>query len=54
MRGINKQLEKTLSYGTEKIQMLTEQIEEMTALRDELVDYHNDFKERLHKLEGKE
>ncbi|KHF41898.1 MerR family transcriptional regulator [Halalkalibacter okhensis] len=49
-----KQLERTIAYGENKIRMLTEQIEEMTALRDELVEYQNDFRQRLHKMEGNE
>ena len=46
-----KQLEKTLQYGERKIKELTEQIEEMTALRDELEQYQANFKERLQGIE---
>lgn len=45
-----KQLERTIEYGMEKIKQVEEQIEELMALRDELLSFKEDFEARLREL----
>lgn len=43
------QLESAVAYGEKRLQELDEKIQELTLLRAELLDYHQQFKELLKK-----
>ncbi|MCG3083132.1 MerR family DNA-binding transcriptional regulator [Anoxybacillus sp. LAT_35] len=47
-----KQLEKTIAYGEQKLKEVTERIEDLMQLKQEMESILADFRERLQKLEG--
>ncbi|SFA42611.1 DNA-binding transcriptional regulator, MerR family [Anoxybacillus pushchinoensis] len=47
-----KQLEKTIAYGEQKLKEVTERIEDLMQLKQEMESILSDFRERLQKLEG--
>ncbi|MDQ7095596.1 MerR family DNA-binding protein [Desulfosporosinus sp. PR] len=48
------QLERAIAYGEKRLQELDEKILELTLLKEELLDYHHQFKELLKRRnEGK-
>lgn len=47
------QLESAVAYGEKRLQELDEKIQELTLLRAELLDYHQQFKELLKKRDSK-
>ncbi|GGJ77876.1 DNA-binding transcriptional MerR regulator [Anoxybacillus voinovskiensis] len=47
-----KQLEKTIAYGEQKLKEVTERIEDLMQLKQEMEAILADFRERLQKLEG--
>ncbi|AKS38519.1 MerR family transcriptional regulator [Anoxybacillus gonensis] len=49
-----KQLEKTIAYGEQKLKEVTERIEDLMQLKQEMESILTDFRERLKKLEGSE
>ncbi|MCL6588033.1 MAG: MerR family DNA-binding transcriptional regulator [Anoxybacillus sp.] len=49
-----KQLEKTIAYGEQKLKEVTERIEDLMQLKQEMEAILADFRERLQKLEGVE
>ncbi|WP_461202112.1 MerR family transcriptional regulator [Anoxybacillus sp. TBDG-1] len=49
-----KQLEKTITYGEQKLKEVTERIEDLMRLKQEMESILEDFRERLQKLEGTE
>ncbi|EMT46500.1 MULTISPECIES: MerR family DNA-binding transcriptional regulator [Anoxybacillus] len=49
-----KQLEKTIAYGEQKLKEVTERIEDLMQLKQEMESILADFRERLQKLEGSE
>lgn len=49
-----KQLEKTIAYGEQKLKEVTERIEDLMQLKQEMESILADFRERLQKLEGTE
>ncbi|AXM90214.1 MerR family transcriptional regulator [Anoxybacillus ayderensis] len=49
-----KQLEKTIAYGEQKLKEVTERIEDLMQLKQEMESILTDFRERLQKLEGSE
>ncbi|XWN53694.1 MerR family DNA-binding transcriptional regulator [Anoxybacillus flavithermus] len=46
-----KQLEKTIAYGEQKLKEVTERIEDLMQLKQEMESILADFRERLQKLE---
>ncbi|MBB5355326.1 DNA-binding transcriptional MerR regulator [Anoxybacillus mongoliensis] len=49
-----KQLEKTIAYGEKKLKEVTERIEDLMQLKQEMESILADFRERLQKLEETE
>ncbi|ANB59781.1 MerR family transcriptional regulator [Anoxybacteroides amylolyticum] len=49
-----KQLEKTITYGEQKLKEVTERIEDLMQLKQEMESILTDFRERLQKLEEME
>ncbi|MBB6176497.1 DNA-binding transcriptional MerR regulator [Anoxybacillus tengchongensis] len=49
-----KQLEKTIAYGEQKLKEVTERIEDLMQLKQEMESILADFRERLQKLEETE
>ncbi|KFZ42042.1 MerR family transcriptional regulator [Anoxybacillus flavithermus] len=47
-----KQLEKTIAYGEQKLKEVTERIEDLMQLKQEMESILADFRERLQKMEG--
>ncbi|CUA80185.1 MerR family transcriptional regulator [Anoxybacillus suryakundensis] len=47
-----KQLKKTIVYGEQKLKEVTERIEDLMQLKQEMESILEDFRERLQKLEG--
>ncbi|WP_170006185.1 MerR family DNA-binding protein [Bacillus fonticola] len=47
-----KQLERTITYGEQKIQEVDERIEELHALRHDLMDYKEKFQQKYRALQG--
>ncbi|MFC5559925.1 MerR family DNA-binding transcriptional regulator [Ureibacillus thermophilus] len=49
-----KQLERTVEYGAQKIKEIDEKIQELTQLKNELIQLHDNFCEKLAKLKGED
>lgn len=49
-RTERRQLEKSLEYGQKRIQQIQEKIEELAALKEELLTYQHQFMEKLARL----
>ncbi|WP_139488211.1 MerR family transcriptional regulator [Brevibacillus dissolubilis] len=47
-----KQLERTISYGNQKLQEIDERIQELKLLREEILQFKEKFEQRWHELES--